>query len=266
VFENLAAGWYNWKNAMGNEDFIVEVCVNSVVSAIEAEKGGAHRVELCDNLLEGGTTPSAASIQLASQWLSVDLNVIIRPRGGDFCYSDVEFEIMKSDILAAKELGADGVVIGILDVDGRVDKKRTRLLIDLAKPLSVTFHRAFDMTSDPFQALHDLIKLKVDRILTSGQKNTAVEGIGLISALVKEAGDKVSIMPGCGITPENIKKLADQTGAREFHVFAMKHVKSLMKYRNLEAFMGAPLEISEYETSITDAEVIQGIVSKLQNK
>lgn len=250
---------------MRNKDFIIEACVNSVVSAIEAEKGGAHRVELCDNLLEGGTTPSAATILLASQCLSVDLNVIIRPRGGDFCYSDVEFEIMKSDILAAKELGADGVVIGILDVDGRIDKKRTKVLVDLAQPLSVTFHRAFDMTSDPFQALHDLIKLKVDRILTSGQKNVAVEGIELISALVKEAGEKVTIMPGCGITPENIERLAEETGAKEFHVFAMKCVESPMKFRNQKTFMGAPLEVSEYETSITDAEVIQRIVSKLQS-
>lgn len=251
---------------MGKKDFVIEACVNSVESAIEAEKGGAHRVELCDNLLEGGTTPSAASIQLAGKILSVGLNVIIRPRGGDFCYSDLEFEIMKSDILAAKELGADGVVIGILDVDGRVDKTRTQELIDLAKPLNVTFHRAFDMTSDPFQALQDLIKLNVDRILTSGQRNTAAEGIELISALVKKAGDGVTIMPGCGITPENIERLAEETGAKEFHVFAMKRVKSPMKHRNPEAFMGAPLEISEYETSVTDAEVIQEIVSRLMEK
>jgi copper homeostasis protein len=251
---------------MGKKGFIIEACVNSVVSALEAEKGGAHRVELCDNLLEGGTTPSAASIQLAGKILSIDLNVIVRPRGGDFFYSDVEFEIMKSDILATKELGADGVVIGILDVDGRVDKTRTQELIDLAQPLSVTFHRAFDMTSDPFQALHDLIEMKVDRILTSGQKNAAVEGIELISALVKEAGDRVSIMPGCGITPENIERLAEETGAKEFHVFAMKRVESPMKFRNQETLMGEPLKISEYETSVTDAEVIEEIVSKLQNK
>lgn len=251
---------------MGKKDFVIEACVNSVESAIEAEKGGAHRVELCDNLLEGGTTPSAASIQLAGKILSVGLNVIIRPRGGDFCYSDLEFEIMKSDILAAKELGADGVVIGILDVDGRVDKTRTQELIDLAKPLNVTFHRAFDMTSDPFQALQDLIELNVDHILTSGQRNTAAEGIELISALVKKAGDGVTIMPGCGITPENIERLAEETGAKEFHVFAMKRVKSPMKHRNPEAFMGAPLEISEYETSVTDAEVIQEIVSRLMEK
>jgi copper homeostasis protein len=122
------------------------------------------------------------------------------------------------------------------------------------------------MTSDPFQALHDLIELRIDRILTSGQKNTAVEGIELISALVKEAGDRVSIMPGCGVTPENIERLAEETGAKEFHVFAMKRVESPMKFRNQETFMGAPLEISEYETSITDAEVIQNIVSRLMEK
>ena len=251
---------------MSNKEFLVEACVNSVASALEAEKGGAHRVELCDNLLEGGTTPSAASIQLAGKILSIDLNVIIRPRGGDFCYSDIEFEVMKSDILAAKELGADGVVIGVLNIDGRVDKKRTRELIELARPMNVTFHRAFDMTADPFGALHDLIELKVDRILTSGQKNTAMEGIRLISDLVKEAGDKVIIMPGCGITPENIARLATETEAREFHVFAVKKVKSPMKFRNQEAFMGAPVEVSEFETSVTDAEVIRRIVSQLQNK
>ncbi|MDH5707074.1 MAG: copper homeostasis protein CutC [Candidatus Aminicenantes bacterium] len=245
---------------------MIEVCVNSVESALEAERGGAHRVELCDNLLEGGTTPSAASIQLAGKILSIDLNIIIRPRGGDFCYSEVEFEVMKSDILAARELGAGGVVIGVLDVDGRVDKKRTQELIELARPMSVTFHRAFDMTADPFEALHDLIELKIDRILTSGQKNTAVEGIRLISDLVKEAGDKVIIMPGCGITPENIAGLAKDTGAREFHVFAVKKVKSPMKYRNQEAFMGAPVEVSEFETSVTDAEVIQKLVNTLLTK
>ncbi len=130
---------------MVSNDILIEACVNSVVSAVEAEKGGAQRVELCDNLLEGGTTPSAASIQLAGKILSIDLNVIVRPRGGDFCYSDIEFDVMKSDILAAKELGADGVVIGILNVEGRVDKKRTRELIDIARPMGVTFHRAFDM-------------------------------------------------------------------------------------------------------------------------
>ena len=251
---------------MSNKEFLVEACVNSVESAVEAEKGGAHRVELCDNLLEGGTTPSAASIQLAGKILSIDLNVIIRPRGGDFCYSDIEFEVMKSDILAARELGADGVVIGVLNIDGRVDKKRTRELIELARPMNVTFHRAFDMTADPFGALHDLIELKVDRILTSGQKNTAMEGIRLISDLVKEAGDKVIIMPGCGITPENIATLSEGTGAREFHVFAVKKVTSAMKFRNQEAFMGAPMEVSEFETSVTDAEVIRRIVSQLQNK
>ncbi len=251
---------------MSKKNILIEACVNSVVSAVEAEKGGAHRVELCDNLLEGGTTPSAASIQLAGKVLSIDLNVIVRPRGGDFCYSDIEFDVMKSDILAAKELGANGVVIGILDVDGRVDTKRTGELIDIARPMSVTFHRAFDMTADPFQALHDLIDLKVDRILTSGQKNTAEEGIALISDLMKEAGEDIIIMPGCGITPENIEKLAEQTGAKELHVFAMKKVESPMIHRNPEAFMGAPVETSEYETSITDADEIQKIISRLKKE
>jgi copper homeostasis protein len=147
-----------------------------------------------------------------------------------------------------------------------VDKKRTRELIDIARPMSVTFHRAFDMTADPFQALDDLINLKADRILTSGQKNTAEEGIALISDLVREAGEDIIIMPGCGITPENIERLVGQTGAKEFHVFAVKKVESPMTHRNSEAFMGAPVETSEYETSITDADEIQKIVSRMRKE
>lgn len=148
----------------------VEVCVDSVEGAIAAEEGGADRVELCAALLEGGTTPSAATIAIARRHLHIDLNVIIRPRGGDFLHSDLELEIMREDIETAKRLEANGVVLGLLTEHGSVDVERTRLLIEAARPLSVTFHRAFDMARDPFAALEELVKLGIDRVLTSGQK------------------------------------------------------------------------------------------------
>lgn len=155
----------------------LEICIDSVHSAIAAQEGGAVRVELCDNLFEGGTTPSAGCIQLVRENIHIDLNVIIRPRGGDFLYSPLEFEIMKQDIKIAKQLGANGVVLGILNKDGTIDQKRTAELIALARPMTVTFHRAFDVTRDPFEALEQLIDLGVDRILTSGQENTVLEGM-----------------------------------------------------------------------------------------
>src|SRR4029079_2315147 len=151
------------------------------------------RVELCDNLLEGGTTPSAGTIELARQHLTIALNVIIRPRGGDFCYSKIEFEIMRRDIELVKLMGADGVVIGILNPNGTIDKARTRTLVELARPMTVTFHKAFDMTRDPFAALDTLIELGVDRVLTSGQESSVLEGLDVVRALVKRAGRKIII-------------------------------------------------------------------------
>ena len=242
------------------EHLIIEVCVDSVESALAAQQGGANRVELCDNLMEGGTTPSAGTIELARKHLDITLQVIIRPRGGDFCYSDIEFDIMKRDIAGAKELGADGVVIGILNPDGTVDKARSRELIELVRPLSVTFHRAFDVTCDPWQALEDLVELGVDRILTSGQEISVLEGIDLIAELVKKAGDRVIIMPGGG-TERNIKKVVEQTGVKEVHVIGPKSVESAMNYRNHRVFMGGELRPPEYSRSITDPEKIRQLRS-----
>ena len=152
-----------------DQTITLEICVDSVEGALAAEAGGAQRVELCDNLLEGGTTPSAGMIALTRQQIHIGLQVIIRPRGGDFCYSDLEFAVMQYDVNQAKQLGADGVVIGLLNPDGTVDKARTAALIDLARPLNVTFHRAFDMAVDPHQALEELIDLGV------GQQDVFVE-------------------------------------------------------------------------------------------
>jgi copper homeostasis protein len=239
---------------------LIEVCAAHVQSALAAQEGGAKRVELCDNLYEGGTTPSYAAIKIAREKLEIGLNVMIRPRGSDFCYSDLEFELMKEDIRICKQLGADGIVFGILLPDGNVDIARTNQLIELARPMSMTFHRAFDMTPDPFKALEEIIKLGIDRILTAGQKNTVPEGIELISELVKQAGDRIIIMPGSGINEQNIREIRDKSGAREFHLTGRKPVQSRMIYRKEGIFMGGLSEIPEFEINLTDPERIRNIV------
>lgn len=240
--------------------FILEVCVDSVESAIAAEAGGAKRVELCDNLIEGGTTPSAGTIELARHNLKIDLNVIVRSRGGDFCYSDIEFEIMERDVQFAKELGANGVVIGLLHANGTIDTKRTERLVDLARPMSVTFHKAFDMTRDPFQALESLIQIGVDRVLTSGQEYSVIEGIELVAELVRCAADRIIIMPGGNLTTRNIKKVINATGAREAHVVGTVHIESRMKFRNPRVFMGGEFRPPEFSRAVTDAKRVREIL------
>ncbi|MCW3089566.1 MAG: copper homeostasis protein CutC [Ferruginibacter sp.] len=197
-----------------------------------AQSAGAHRIELCDNPGEGGTTPSYGFIKAARKILKIELYPIIRPRGGDFLYSEAEFEIMKSDISICKTLGCDGVVIGMLHMDGTVDAERCLQLVDLAAPLGVTFHRAFDRASDPFKALEDIISIGCRRILTSGQKPTAPQGADLIAALVKQAAGRISIMPGSGIRSDNIMAIAEKTGAVEFHSSARTFIESRMQYKN----------------------------------
>jgi copper homeostasis protein len=223
-----------------------------VESAIAAQEGGADRVELCDNLLEGGTTPSAGAIEVARHRLSIRLHVIIRPRGGDFCYSDVEFDVMKRDVAAAKLLAADGVVIGILTPEGDVDRGRTRELIDLARPLSVSFHRAFDMARDPFRSLDDLIAMGVDRVLTSGQEASVIEGLDLIAALVRHAAGRIIVMPGGG-TERNLSKVLAAAAVSEVHVTGFSTVESPMVYRNRRVFMGGELRPPEYSRLVTDS-------------
>ncbi len=235
----------------------LEVCIDSIQSAINAEIGGAARVELCDNLFEGGTTPSAGTIEVVRKHISIGLHVIIRPRGGDFLYSDLEFEIMKNDILMAKQLGANGVVFGILKADSTVDKDRNTELAALAQPMSTTFHRAFDMTADPFQALEDIISLGIHRILTSGQERSVPEGVPLIAQLVKQAGDRIIILPGGGIDEFNIEKIVEATGVKECHISGRKKVSSNMQFINRRVFMGGELRLPEYEISVADAERIR---------
>jgi copper homeostasis protein len=199
------------------------------------------------------------------------MNVMIRPRGGDFCYSDVEFETMKLDVELCKrnvpdrgQVGADGVVFGILNPDGTVDAPRTAELIRLARPLSVTFHRAFDVTRDPYEALETLIGLGVDRILTSGQEPSALEGLDLIADLVKAAGDRVIIMPGGGITERNIERIVAGSGAREIHVYAPMTLEGRMKYRNPRVFMGGELRPPEYTLSVTDPNRVRALVGAIR--
>lgn len=237
---------------------LIEVCVDTVESALAAQEGGADRVELCDNLLEGGTTPSAGAIELARRHLHIGLQVMIRPRGGDFCYSDIEFEIMQRDIAVAKALGADGVVIGILRPDGTVDSDRAKTLINLARPLNVTFHRAFDVTRDPYEALETLIELGVDRILTSGQEPSVLEGLDLITDLVRVADERVIILPGGG-SERQLKKIVTQSGVREAHVIGPHPVESRMVFRNERVFMGGELRPPEYVRYITDPARIRAL-------
>jgi copper homeostasis protein len=235
---------------------ILEVCVDSLASCVAAEQGGAARVELCSSLFEGGLTPSAGMIKLAREKLTIPMNVIIRPRGGDFCYSDEEFACMRYDIQQAKELGADGVVIGILLPNGHVDIQRTAELVELAHPLSITFHRAFDMVVDPIQALEELVDLKIDRILTSGQERTVLEGSELLAKLIKLAGNRIIIMPGGGVTERNIQRIVRETGAQEIHVSGRKKMAGQMTYRNERVFMGGELRLPEYDLSVVDADKI----------
>lgn len=237
---------------------IIEACVNSAISAIEAMKGGADRVELCENLHDGGTTPSAGTIKFARHNLHIGLYVMIRPRGGDFLYSSDEFGIMKHDIGVARELGADGVVFGILNADGSIDTVRMKTLIELARPMGVTCHRAFDMTNDPFTALEDLILLGVDRILTSGQRPTAPEGADLIRNLIVRAAGRIIIMPGSGVKEHNIIELARNTGATEFHIHLEKQEPSRMVFRQTSVYMGKPGQ-SEFEHVLTDWQRIRTV-------
>jgi len=210
----------------------LEVIGFNIASCIIARDNGADRIELCHNPVEGGTTPSYGLIHAAREALTMGLYPIIRPRGGDFLYSDDEYSIMKKDVTLCKETGCDGVVIGMLDKDGNVDKKRCTRLVELAYPLGVSFHRAFDHTAEPFVALEDIIDIGCERILTSGLQPGAVEGIGLIRQLVDRADQRIIIMPGSGVRSSNLEMLAKQSAATEFHTSARTYIKSMMQHVN----------------------------------
>ncbi len=202
---------------MTNRKYIIEIATSDFLTTKSAVEGGADRIELCANLVEGGTTPSYGHIRICRESFNVLIYPIIRPRGGDFLFTDDEFKVMLLDVKLCKELSCDGVVIGLLNADGSIDIKRTAQLIEAAYPLGVTFHRAFDRCRDPFEAMEQLIQIGCERILTSGQKPAAPDAVDMIAELNKLADDRIIIMPGSGVRKENIKMLAEKTGCTEFH-------------------------------------------------
>ena len=248
---------------MKREDFLVEVCANGVESCIAAQEGGADRVELCAGIPEGGTTPSYGEIKVARRVLTATrLHVIIRPRGGDFLYSDLEVERMAADIAVCRDLGVDGVVFGCLDAGGNIDIEKNRYLIGCSKGMSVTCHRAFDRVANPEQALETIIGLGFDRILTSGQQPKAIQGAALLASLNRQAAGRVILMAGSGVTEQNIRELHEATGLREFHFSARESVPSAMRYVNPNLYMGRP-GANEAALDYTTARRVAATISRL---
>ena len=242
-----------------------EICANSVESCVEAQRGGADRVELCAGMPEGGTTPSYGDVVVARKLLTTTkLHVIIRPRGGDFLYSDLEKEIMLEDVRMARRLGVDGVVFGALTAEGDVDMEFMQRLMAEAEGMSVTFHRAFDVCRNPREALEQIIALGCERILTSGQMPKAEEGVELLRELVERAGKRIIIMPGCGVNASNIAHIAEATGAREFHFSARSKRDSDMIFRRSRVSMGGAVVIDEYSRDVTDVEIVRETINRLQ--
>jgi copper homeostasis protein len=215
---------------MDTEKYIIEIATSDFPTTASAVKGGADRIELCANLAEGGTTPSYGTIKHCREMFDVPLYPIIRPRGGDFLYNKDEYGMMKYDIRLCKELGCEGVVLGLLNIEGHIDVVRTAELVKIAYPMGVTFHRAFDRCKDPFDALEQLIEIGCERILTSGQKPSVVDGADLIAELNRVADERIIIMPGSGLRKENIKMIADKTGCTEFHSSLRGKEKSNMQF------------------------------------
>lgn len=241
---------------------ILEICAGSVESAIAARDGGAQRIELCAALEVGGVTPSAGLIAEARKIEGLVLNVIIRPRGGDFLYNEHEAACMEQDIRTCRELGVDGVVIGALTAEGDIDTTLCGRLIKAANGMSVTFHRAFDMCRDPKEALGQLISLGCHRVLTSGQAATAEAGIQLLKELVQLAGERIIIMPGCGVNSGNAARILKETGATEIHASARKSVGSGMLFRHSGISMGNP-DSDEFARKETDVNEVRAIVNSL---
>jgi copper homeostasis protein len=239
-----------------------EICVDSVAGVRAAKSAGADRVELCAALLEGGITPSRGMIRQARLIEGIKLHVMIRPRGGDFLFDADEMATMRSDIETARDEGADGVVIGLLTPQGEIDLERTRELISLARPLSVTFHRAFDMTPDPMKAMETLIDLGVDRVLTSGQEATVLEGLPLIAELVRRAGNRIVVLPGGGITSRNVDRIVASARPREIHFACLSPIASAMRFRREHVFMGGELRPPEYDRLTTSASSVRAVIDE----
>ncbi len=242
--------------------YTFEICANSAESCVAAQAGGAHRVELCASMPEGGTTPSFGEIRLARKLIDIRLHVIIRPRGGDFLYTPLELDIMEEDIHMARQAGADGVVFGCLTPEGDLDMPAMRRLMKISEGMSVTFHRAFDYVRSPEQVLEHLIDLGVNRVLTSGQQPTAMQGASLLAELVRQAAGRIVIMPGCGVNEWNIAELAACTGASEFHFSARELKESKMLLRNPALSMGSS-DQDEYAHPVTTAERVRHTIQAL---
>jgi copper homeostasis protein len=240
-------------------NYIIEIVTTDFITTKSAVEGGADRIELCAALSDGGITPSYGTIKKCRESFDVQLFPIIRSRSGDFLYTDEECKLMMDDLKLCKDLGCDGVVIGLLQKDGTIDKKRTAKLIEAAYPLEVTFHRAFDRSKDPFEAMEQLIEMGCERILTSGQQPVAIDGVELISQLIKVADKRIIIMPGSGVRKENIKELADKTGAVEFHSSLRSKQKSKMDFVH-PAFTGSE---QSYMNPFIDAEDIKALRNSL---
>jgi copper homeostasis protein len=239
---------------------IYEICVDSIDGVRAAKAAGAHRVELCANLLEGGTTPSLGMIRRARTIAGIKLHVIIRPRGGDFLYDADELAMMETDIDAAKADGADGIVIGLLNPDGTIDVERTRALVARARPMAVTFHRAFDMTPDAFAALDTLIGLGIERVLTTGQEPSSLEGLPLLERLFQHAAGRIIVMPG-GMTPKTMGRIAGALRPAEVHFAALAPVASGMRFRREGVFMGGELRPPEYDRPKTSEAFIRAVIA-----
>lgn len=244
---------------------LLEVCAYSFESCLAAQKGGANRIELCSSMYEGGTTPSAGLVKMAKSNISIEIHAMIRPRGGDFCYSADEIAIMKEDILVMKNLGCAGIVLGILQANGKVNLEQTSALVKLAAPMSVTFHRAIDMTPDFSEALETVIEAGCTRILTSGQRNFVIDGIEQIRKIVTQANGRIQIMAGSGVNINNALTLAE-TGIDALHLTGKTTRDSVMTYRREGIAMGGLSEVPEYEIAYTDSNKIQQIVALLEER
>lgn len=240
----------------------LEVCANSATSAIAAQAGGAKRVELCNNLHQGGTTPSHGHIMIARKELHIQLYALVRPRSGDFLYTKDEFQVLLSDARQCIQLGCDGIVIGIMNKDGSIDKERNGQVVNMARQhgLGVTFHRAFDVCANMEQALEDIIELGFERVLTSGGKSSAIEGASVIKHLIDQANGRIAIMAGGGITESTVADLVRFTNTTEIHSSARALVQSQMEYRN-DAIMMGNRYVDEYATYETSVEMVKKLIA-----
>jgi copper homeostasis protein len=250
-----------WSAAVTANPLRIEICVEGIDGLVAAQNAGADRVELCASLIEGGLTPSVGTVRQALWLAKIPFHVIIRPRGGDFLYSELEFDSMIEDVRAMKALGVAGVVFGCLTADGRIDEARMTALADAARPMAVTCHRAFDMTEDYREAVEALIRSGVDRVLTSGQRDTAVEGIDILKDSVAIAAGRLKIM-ACGALDEtNIGGVLQRSGADELHFAALVTTKSPMQFRNEHVGMGGTAIEREFEITLTDEPAVRRTIA-----